>query len=51
MSRESYKYRFSLEREELSIKFMGYPFLIKEHVYYECVNRPHHKSKDLPYSP
>jgi hypothetical protein len=25
---------------------MGYPFLIKEHVYYECVNGPHCKSKD-----
>jgi hypothetical protein len=25
---------------------MDCPFLIKEHVYYECLNEPHHKSKD-----
>jgi hypothetical protein len=25
---------------------MGCLFLIKEHVYYECVNGPHRKSKD-----
>ncbi|KAL4154221.1 hypothetical protein QTP88_002048 [Uroleucon formosanum] len=44
--REKSKYRFSLERGELPIKFMGCQFLIKQHIYFECVNGPHHKSKD-----
>lgn len=43
---ENSKYRFSLERGELPIKFMGCPFLIKQHIYFECVNGPQHKSKD-----
>jgi len=43
---EKSKYRFSLERGELPIKFMGCPFLIKQHIYFECVNGPHHKSKE-----
>jgi hypothetical protein len=40
------KNRFSLERELLPIKFIGCPFFIEEHVYYECVNGSHRKSKD-----
>lgn len=40
------KYRFSLERGDLPIKFMGCPILIIEHVYYECINGAHRKFKD-----
>ncbi|KAE9521426.1 hypothetical protein AGLY_018176 [Aphis glycines] len=43
---ENSKYRFSLERGELPIKFMGCPFFIKQHIYFECVNGPQHKSKN-----
>jgi len=42
---EKSEYRFSLERGELPIKFMGCPFLIEKHIF-ECVNGPHHKSKE-----
>ncbi|CAH1732081.1 unnamed protein product [Aphis gossypii] len=43
---ENSKYRFTLERGEIPIKFIGCPFLIKQHVYYKCVNGPHQKQKD-----
>jgi hypothetical protein len=44
---EKSKYRFSLGRGELPIKFMGCSFLVKQYIYFECKNGPHHKSKDL----
>ncbi|KAF0740488.1 zinc finger BED domain-containing protein 1-like [Aphis craccivora] len=43
---ESSKYRFTLERGEIPIKFIGCPFIIKDHINYECVNGPEKKPKD-----